>query len=108
MLLGFPGYHAFTHRPTFRRVIAESSRDEVARRLADPVVKAAILAEADLPPQPGALLDGLFALAQHSAHQIYAIGDPPDYEPTPDMTVAATPRGSGHSHVPARGPERSI
>ncbi|MBX7434543.1 amidohydrolase family protein [Mycobacterium sp. Y57] len=89
MLFGFPGYHAFTHRPTFRKVAAESSRDELGRRLADPAVKAAILAETDLPPQPGALLDGLFALAQYSADRIYAIGDPPDYEPTPDMTVAA-------------------
>jgi N-acyl-D-amino-acid deacylase len=89
MLLGFPGYHAFTHRPTFRRVLAESGRDELASRLADPAVKAAILGEADLPPQPGALLDGLFALAQYSTDRLYAIGDPPDYEPTPDMTVAA-------------------
>ena len=26
---------------------------------------------------------------QHSADRIYAIGNPPDYEPTPDQTVAA-------------------
>ena len=29
----------------------------------------------------------LFAMIQHSADSIYAIGDPPDYEPTPDQTV---------------------
>ncbi|ABM13840.1 N-acyl-D-amino-acid deacylase family protein [Mycolicibacterium vanbaalenii] len=95
MLLGFPGYHAFTHRPTFRAVSAGSTRDELAARLADPAVKAAILAEEDLPPTPGALLDGLFALAQYSTDRIYAIGDPPDYEPTPDKTVAAIAAARG-------------
>jgi len=89
MLLGFPGYHAFTHRPTFRKVAAESSRHELGARLADPAIKAAILSEEDLAPTPGALLDGLFALAQYSTDRLYAIGDPPDYEPTPDKTVAA-------------------
>ena len=52
MLFGFPGHHAFTHRPTFRRLKAECSREELAQRLADPAVKAAILAEDDLPPDP--------------------------------------------------------
>ncbi|WNG85233.1 amidohydrolase family protein [Mycobacterium sp. ITM-2016-00317] len=97
MLLGFPGYHAFTHRPTFRAVSAGSTRGELAARLADPAVKAAILAEEDLPPTPGALLDGLFALAQYSTERIYAIGDPPDYEPTPDKTVAAIAAARGQN-----------
>ena len=43
MLFGFDGHHAFTHRPTFRRLKAECSREELAQRLADPAVKAAIL-----------------------------------------------------------------
>jgi len=89
MLLGFAGYHAFTHRPTFRKVVAECGRAGLAERLADPAVKAAILGENDMPLAPGALLDGLFVLAQCSADRLYVMGDPPDYEPTPDMTVAA-------------------
>jgi N-acyl-D-aspartate/D-glutamate deacylase len=89
MLFGFPGYHAFTHRPTFRRLKAETDRDELARRLADPAVRAAILSEDDLPPQPLPLFDNMYALIQHSAKHIYAIGDPPDYEPTAERTVAA-------------------
>ena len=43
MLFGFPGHHAFTHRPTFRRLKAECDRQELGTRLADPAVKAAIL-----------------------------------------------------------------
>ena len=65
MLFGFPGHHAFTHRPTFRRLKAECSREELAKRLADPAVKAAILSEDDLPPDPNKLFDNMFALAQY-------------------------------------------
>ena len=95
MLFGFAGYHAFTHRPTFRKLKAELDDRELGRRLADPGVRAAILAEADLPPQPVPLFDSLFAFIQHSADSIYAIGDPPDYEPTPDQTVGAIARSRG-------------
>ena len=89
MLLGFPGHHAFTHRPTYRRLKERCSREELAQRLAEPAVKTAILAEDDLPIDPTSQFDAMFALVQHSLHRLYALGDPPDYEPTPDRTVAA-------------------
>ncbi|HOW95155.1 MAG TPA: amidohydrolase family protein [Mycolicibacterium fallax] len=89
MLFGFPGYHAFTHRPSYRALAARHQGAELVARLADPAVKAAILADQDLPPQPVPLFDSLFAMIQHSVDRIYAIGDPPDYEPTPDRTIAA-------------------
>jgi N-acyl-D-aspartate/D-glutamate deacylase len=89
MLFGFPGYHAFTHRPTFRRLKAELDRDELGRRLADPAVRAAILSEPDLAPDPAVLFDAMYGLIQHSADNIYPLGFPLDYEPTPDQTVAA-------------------
>ncbi|KUI41518.1 amidohydrolase [Mycobacterium sp. IS-1590] len=87
MLFGFPGHHAFTHRPTFRKLKAECSREELSSRLADPAVKAAILADEDLPADPNVLFDGMFALVQYSLGRIYALGDPPDYEPTVERTV---------------------
>ena len=37
----------------------------------------------------------MFALVQHSLDRLYALGDPPDYEPTPDRTVAAIARDRG-------------
>jgi len=77
-LFGFDGHHAFTHRPTFRRLKSECTRDELARRLADPAVKAAILSEDDLPPDPNVLFDNMFALAQYAMGRTYAMGDPPD------------------------------
>ncbi len=84
MLFGFPGHHAFTHRPTFRRLKAECSRAELATRLAEPAVRRPSSAEDDLPPDPNLLFDGMFALVQYSLDRLYSLGDPPDYEPTAD------------------------
>ena len=96
MLFGFPGYHAFTHRPTFRKLKAESADyEELAERLAEPSVKAIILSEDDLPVQPVPMFDGMSRMIQHSIDAIFAIGDPPDYEPTPDQTVGAIARSRG-------------
>ena len=36
MLFGFPGHHAFTHRPTFRRLKDELSRDELGAAVGRP------------------------------------------------------------------------
>ena len=95
MLFGFPGHHGFTHRPTYRRLKADCSREELAQRLADPAVKAAILSEDDLPVDPTQQFDAMFALVQYSLDRLYALGDPPDYEPTTDRTVAAIARNRG-------------
>ena len=83
MLFGLhAGYHAFTHRPTFRKLKGRTRRSRTGRDGWPTRVCAAILAEADPPTQPVLLFDSLFAFIQHSADSIYAIGDPPDYEPT--------------------------
>jgi N-acyl-D-aspartate/D-glutamate deacylase len=95
MMIGFQGHHGFTHRPTYRRLKAECSREELAQRLADPAVKAAILSEHDLPVDTTQLFDGMFAMVQHSLGRLYALGDPPDYEPTPDRTVTAIAKARG-------------
>jgi N-acyl-D-amino-acid deacylase len=95
MLFGFPGHHAFAHRPTFRKLQAELDPAELAVRLADPVVKSTILSETDLPIDPSVLFDNMFAVVQHSLGRIYALGDPPDYEPTRDRTVKAIARERG-------------
>ncbi len=35
------------------------------------------------------MFDAMFAMIQHAPSNLYAIGDPPDYEPTARPTVAA-------------------
>lgn len=101
MLLGFPGHHAFTHRPTYRRLKAECSREELAARLAEPAVRQAILAEDDLPIDPTKLFDGMFALAQNVTERLYYLGEPPNYEPTDEDTVAAIARERGQDPLAA-------
>ncbi|CAM3619347.1 amidohydrolase family protein [Mycobacterium frederiksbergense] len=95
MLLGFPGHHAFTHRPTYRKLKAALSREELAAKLAEPAVRAAILSEEDLPVDPNVLFDGMFALAQYSGDRLYSLGNPPDYEPTAERTVSAIAKARG-------------
>ncbi len=95
MMIGFQGHHGFTHRPTYRRLKAECGREELAQRLAEPAVKAAILSEDDLPVDPTLLFDGMFALVQYSLGRLYELGDPPDYEPAADRTVAAIAEARG-------------
>ena len=59
MLLGFPSRHAFAKRPTYRRLAGASCLDEeLAAALREPDVRAQILAEDDLPPEPGACSTG--------------------------------------------------
>ncbi len=95
MLLGLPSRHAFLRRPTYRALQARFGRDELPAELAKPEVRAAILAEDDLPPDPSALFEGLSTMMQTSLDHIYALGDPPDYEPTPDRTIAALADADG-------------
>lgn len=101
MLLGFPGHHAFTHRPTYRALKASCDREELAARLAEPAVRQAILSEQDLPIDPNVLFDGMFALAQYSGDRLYSLGEPPDYEPTRDKTVAAIAADRGQDVLAA-------
>jgi N-acyl-D-amino-acid deacylase len=89
MLIGLGTNHAFQKRPTFV-ALAESTGSfaELVAELRKPEVKAAILAEQDL-PFTGKMFEGLAMLVQMSLDRLYVLGDVPDYEPGPERTVAA-------------------
>jgi N-acyl-D-amino-acid deacylase len=89
MLFGFAGNHAFAKRPTFRKLAQRCAPQELAAELQKPAIKAAILSENDLPPDPSALFDGLASLAQAILDRTFPLGQPVDYEPTSDRSVAA-------------------
>jgi N-acyl-D-aspartate/D-glutamate deacylase len=95
MLLGFPTRHGFSGRPTYRSLAARLSPAELLAELAKPEVRAQILAEDDVEPDPAVLFDGFFQMVQGSLDRLYALGDPPVYEPTPDTTVAAMADAAG-------------
>ena len=95
MLLGFPGHHAFSKRPTYVELAKKLSPQELAVELQKPSVKAAILSETDLPSDPNVLFDGMNQLAQGMVERTYPLGSPVDYEPTPDRTIAAIAAAEG-------------
>jgi N-acyl-D-aspartate/D-glutamate deacylase len=95
MLVGLPSYHAFQLRPTYKRLAAELSFDELVVEMRRPEVKAQILAEADLEPDPTQQFEGLPAFFQAATDRLYVIGDPPDYEPTSDKSVASIAAARG-------------
>jgi N-acyl-D-aspartate/D-glutamate deacylase len=75
------GYHAVAHLPLAERVA----------RLRDPGVRAAILAEQVQVPHP------LLAYITQSFHKLFPLGDPPDYEPAPERSVAAIAAREGRT-----------
>ncbi|HEY2302893.1 MAG TPA: amidohydrolase family protein [Acidimicrobiales bacterium] len=95
MLIGWQTHHAFAKRPTYRALAGRLPFDELVTELARPPVRRAILAEADLPPDPAVLFDSMNRMVQGSIERLYVLGDPPDYEPTADRTVSALARADG-------------
>jgi N-acyl-D-amino-acid deacylase len=95
MMLGWGGYHFFSKRPTYMELAARLGSDELMAELSRTDVRAAILAESDLPADPSQQFDGIGEFLQGMLDSIYALGSPPDYEPPPDRTVAAIAEADG-------------
>ena len=93
MLIGFQTHHPFALRPTYR-ALATLPLDERIRRLREPKVRTAILAEEDVPGD-GGLWDGLPSFLRTIPQKLFVMGDPPEYEPTPDQSVAALAESAG-------------
>ncbi|MGH9271747.1 MAG: N-acyl-D-amino-acid deacylase family protein [Ilumatobacteraceae bacterium] len=88
LVTGLSGHHAFIRRPTYMG-LADLPLAERVQVLARPEVKAAILGETDVPvAEPGSMAN-LFGLFQMAAALVYPLGDPVDYEPTPDRCLGA-------------------
>ena len=96
LLIGLQTYHGFAKRPTLVALSQKTnSFEEWVRALRKPEVKAAILGEDDLPPDGTNIFDGMAFIVRESLDKIYLLGDPPDYEPTEDKTVAAIAKSRG-------------
>jgi len=88
ILIGLQTNHAFSSRPSFAE-IAELPLAELVVELHRPERKAAILAEESS-------FDNQFAEYMGTQlHRIYVLGDPPDYEPGPERSVAAMAAAQG-------------
>jgi N-acyl-D-aspartate/D-glutamate deacylase len=88
VLLGFQTFHPFSKRPTYT-AIADLPLAERIQHLRKDEVRRAILSES-IPDDPLMAMIG----GQSTSH-MFPLGEPPDYEPTPDMSVAAIARREG-------------
>jgi N-acyl-D-aspartate/D-glutamate deacylase len=90
MLFGLQSsFHSFITHPTYRDLLAELPLAERVARLRDLDIRARILAEEAAVTNPIAR-----ALMANWAF-IFPLGDPPDYEPAPETSAAATAAREG-------------
>ena len=96
MLIGLASYHAFMRRPTFRALEDRGlSLDELQVELQKPEVKAAILSESDLPPDPHKQYQTLTERMPFMVDRLFPLSDDPDYEPEPDQSIGARAKAAG-------------
>ena len=88
MLIGAASYHPLARRPTYRRLEDTLSLDDLLVELRKPEVKATILAEENLPPDPHRQYESLADNAAFLWSSVFPLGDPPDYEPLPERSIA--------------------
>jgi N-acyl-D-amino-acid deacylase len=88
LLIGFQTFHPFVSHPTYKG-LADLPLAERVAKLRDPQVRAAILAEKPAEDDP------IRQFVSASLDRIYPMGEPPDYEPTPDMSVEAIAAAEG-------------
>jgi N-acyl-D-amino-acid deacylase len=90
LMVGFQSaIHPFSHHRTYQE-LADLPIEERVARLRTPEVRQAMLREE---ASPG----GFVALLRAQVHKLFPLGDPPDYEPAPDQSVAAVAAASGRS-----------
>ena len=95
MLIGAASYHPLVRRPTYRRLEDSLPLDELLVELRKPEVKAAILAEENLPPDPHRQYESLADNAPYLWASVFPLGDPVDYERTPDQSIAGVAEATG-------------
>jgi N-acyl-D-aspartate/D-glutamate deacylase len=86
LLVGHQTFHPFSNRPTYKRLEGLPLPERVAR-LRDPEIRRRILSEPNDPTDPRIAV--VYALIQQGLHKIFPLGDPPDYEPGPEQSIAA-------------------
>ncbi len=87
LLLGLQTFHPLRDRPSYRE-IDPLPLDEKVARLREPEVRERILAESPV-------RDDRMAFIGLGLDRIFRLGEPPDYEPLPEESVAALAEQSG-------------
>ena len=95
VLVGFQTAHPFMLRPTYQ-ALAHLPIEERVAELQRPEVRAAILSEENAERQ-GSVHEGVAMLVAGMLHNLYVLGDPPNYEPTRERSVGAIAEANGVS-----------
>jgi N-acyl-D-aspartate/D-glutamate deacylase len=92
LLIGHQTFHPFTHRRSYRALARLPLAERVAR-LRQPEVRRQILAErGDYPIEQ---LRFVMEQIERSLDRVFRLGDPPDYEPAPEQSLAAVAAREG-------------
>ena len=81
--------HPLITHPTYRDELADLPHDARVARMRDPEVRARLLAEEPSTPNP------IARVLMTNWSQMFPLGDPPDYEPLPETSVAAVAARQG-------------
>jgi N-acyl-D-aspartate/D-glutamate deacylase len=92
LLIGHQTFHPFSNRPSYKALESLPLSERVAR-LRDPETRRRILSEPNASTDPR--LAVVYALIQQGLHKIFPLGDPPDYEPGPEQSIAAIAKREG-------------
>jgi len=87
LLLGLQTFHPLRDRPTYAAIEA-LPLDERVERMRDPKVRESILSERGVH-------DDRMAFIGLGLDRMFALGEPPDYEPAPEVSVAARAEREG-------------
>lgn len=96
LLSSLAGYHPFMRRRSYLQ-ITDLPTAERAAAMRDPELKAAILADEDIPPENEGGMENLYLALQLSIDRMFPAAAEPDYEPTEDECFEARAAGLGVS-----------
>lgn len=88
------GYHAFCQRPSYL-ALAHLPLEARVARLADPAVKAAILAEDDVTPEKRLLMNNFPSVVRRNLQVLFPVGDRFDFEPVASQSILARAQAAG-------------
>ena len=92
LLIGHQTFHPFSNKPSYRS-IANLPLPERVAKLRDPEVRRRILDEESLQIDPRVAV--IQSIIENGFHKIFPLGEPPDYEPPPEASIAARAEREG-------------
>src|SRR6185436_16741286 len=92
LLIGHQTFHPFTYKPTYQ-ALAELPLPERVAKLRDPEIKRRILSEKSAMQDPRIAV--VVSMIENGMSRIFPLGDPPNYEPAPEASIAAEATRTG-------------